>query len=402
MKELLLYDSIDEFKKQHYAKLLEPCHLINSEIKIDKVTYEDGGEEDFNFWGWELRKDGIKYLLANRYRDVQVQLNKLLPIVASETQKVAHKGVVYQYIRKPICARFKSVQSKEFKEWVDSLAPFEHSNTPHQKLDLFMALASMMDRVYFRKSTPPGFGKDSIVDLFGGLIGNASTIENPTIAKLEERASVLKWLAVNEVIDISKANWKLIEQILLSMGAYKSNVTKRSRAHGGVGEVIDISDFSLSIMYNDITEYPDPYQYIDFVSKGAVLDRFPAFRLHGRITEDFNKLANIPTKVLVSRHKKDYNELIYNYTYYKDNYMKLLHNYNRDNLNYLSPRWAICINKLLNIIDVYSDNQEEFDYWIEQINESIEDYKEMLKYPKLFDTICEKINKQILDPAGRQ
>jgi hypothetical protein len=35
------------------------------------------------------------------------------------------------------------------------------------------------------------------------------------------------------------------------------------------------------------------------------------------------------------------------------------------------------------MIDLYSESQEEFDKWIEVINESIQDYKDMLEYVEL-------------------
>ncbi len=396
MKEIFLYPCIAEFKRQFYKNLLTSEHLVGGELKIDKVSYEDGAEDDlFNFWGWELRKDGVKYLLSCRdSNDIELNLKQLLPIVASNTQKVAHRGVVYRQIHKPIPARFKAIKTQEFQEFVDGFTSFDHSHPDHQLLDTFMAIASAMDRVYFRKSTPPGFGKDSIVDIFGGLFGGCATIENPTVAKLEERASVLKWLAVNEIVEIQKGDWRKIEQILLAMGAYKPEVTKRSRAHGNVGEVIDISDFSLSLMFNDIDNYPDPKKYMDNVSKDAVLDRFVPLRLYGTITEDFNSYSALDIPKYVKRNIEQYKNVIYNFTYYKKNLLSLLHGYNREGLIPLPSRWSTNIGKLLNVIDVYCNTQEEFSEWIHIINTSIIDYKEMLKFPDLHKELCDKLDKE--------
>lgn len=397
MKELLLYDCLSEFNRQFYKDVLRPEHIKGGEIKIDKVSFEDGSDEDvFNFWGWELKKDGIRYLLSCRNKqNKEVKIKSVVPLIAKDVQKIAHKGVVYRYIRKPQSVKFKSLKQHKFKEFVDSLCLFSHSNPTHQKLDVFMALASMWDRAYFRKSTPPGFGKDSIVDILGNLIGDAATIENPTIAKLEERASVLKWLAVNEVIDITKANWRDIEQILLAMGAFKPSVTKRSRAHGGVGETIDISNFSLTLMYNDINNYPSPDKYLDFVAKEAVLDRFVPLRLYGTLTEDFNVLSKINTASFVTKNIELYKNLIYSFTYYSENRRGAT--FDRGKLIKLSGRWGTNIGKLLNIIDFYCKTQEEFNEWLNIVNLAIIDYKQMLKYPSLYQHLVTKVEKHYKD-----
>jgi len=395
MKELLLYDSLSEFKRQFYKDLLGQEHVTSNEIKIDKVSYEDMDEDAaFNFWGWELKKDDTKYLLSCRNKqDKEIQLKKILPILPQQTQKVAHKGNVYRLIHSPKTVKFQQVNVLGLKKLVNILASFDHTNKDHQKLDIFLALVSYCDRAYFRKATPPGFGKDSIVDILGNLLGGCSTIENPTIAKLEERASLLKWLAVNEVIDISPGDWRKIEQILLAMGAFKPEVTKRSRAHGGVGETIDISDFSLTLMYNDITEYTDHNKYLDFISKGAVQDRFVPFRLWGTVDEDFNSYSSLNFEQYVKKNIKQFKDMIYTLTYYSSVIKRGSRRYNREKLIKLPNRWNTNVGKLLNVIDLYCDDQEEFNKWVGIINESIIDYKEMLMYPALYQSLVNRISK---------
>jgi len=383
MKELLYYDNIAEFNTQYYKDLLTINNLVPGKIEIKKMNLPDGQSDDeYNFRGWELRKADIRYLVSDTLAGKQVQIKDLLPIQPAHPIELGSKGLVFSHVKKPITAKFKSEQSMTFRELVNILSSFEHTNEIHQKLNWLMAIASLLLRFNYRLSTPPGFGKDSTVDILGNLMGGCGTIESPTLAKVEERANVLKWLAVNEVIDIRGEEWRVIEQFLLASGAHKPSITKHSRAHGGVGEVIDISKLSLSLLYNDITEYPKPEKYVDFVTKGAVLDRFPAMRFYGVLTEDFNKGTHTNNKQLVKTNLDKYKEIIYNLTYYKKNIQASMHDYDTSKLIKMPSRWKINIGRLLMVINVYSDTQDEFNSFINEINNSIEDYQAMLIYPK--------------------
>lgn len=275
-----------------------------------------------------------------------------------------------------------------------------HNNQGNHKI----SLVDTLDGLKYSFTVPTGYlvlrrnnnifithncGKDSVVDTIGSLFGSAATIENPTVAKLEFMTSI-KWLAVNEVIDIPKVEWRNIEQFLLSTGAHKSEVTKRSRAISGVKETLDISEFSLSLMYNDISDYSDMTKYIDFVAKKAVLDRFPPFRLYGTFTEDFNTIKEINVKEYVKEHFDDYKSLIYAFTYFKENLLGEMSCYNIVALDKFPQRWTYNIHKLLRVIDIYCESQEEFNTYIQLINDSIKDYKSMLRYPVVYEQVINK------------
>ena len=73
-------------------------------------------------------------------------------------------------------------------------------------------------------------------------------------------------------------------------------------------------------------DYPKAAEkYFDFVTKRAVLDRFPAFRFNGTMKEDFNSIKEINVSEFVEDNKKSYESLIRSFTFYKNNYMKEMH-----------------------------------------------------------------------------
>jgi len=379
------YEFLAEFKSKFYKDLLTLDHLQGSQVKIDKIAYPNGEVDDSaNFWGYVFEKNGRKFLLSCKDKaGNEIKLGDVLPIFPRDLMKVAHKGNVYYWIKKPISAKIKPEKTMDFKTFIGKLSSLEHNNPKHLKLMWFMTLTQMFDRANFRICSPAGFGKDSTVEIINSLVGKANTIENPTLAKLEFMSSN-KLLAINEVIDIKKSDWRIMEQFLLSSGAHKPEVAKHSRATtNGVSEILDISKLSLSLMYNDIDHYPKEELYFDKVTKEAVIDRFPALRLYGEFTENFNAVKDFDIPTYVSKHYQEYREIIGNYEYYRLNLMAYYHSYDVNLLRHLPKRWKTNIGRLLKIIDLYCDTQEEFNDWVLEVNNCVNDYEEMLGYPSL-------------------
>ena len=376
---LLHYQCIDVFRKNFYKDLLTKEHMLLEKKQLPKLRYMDGEMDDeANFWGYEFVKGGDRYIISIVGDDGKmVNVPDMLPIMPKDVDMVATpKGDVYHYVRRPISVKFTEDQRHSPKQFIDTLAGLGHSNTDHQKLMWMMSISQLWDRSYYRISSPGGTGKDSTVDICNALFGDCGTVESPTIAKLEDRATVLKWLVVNEVVDLGKAEWDIIQQFLLAAGAHKNEITKHSRAFQNVKEIIDISKFSMSLFYNDIDHYADAQKkYFDMTTKSAVLDRFPPMRFYGKFTEDFNALGGINIESFVNSNMDFYKDLLYSFHYYKSNYTKHIHQYDRSRLIKMSgSRDYTNINKMLNIVDLYSDTQEEFNSWVDKINICLEDY----------------------------
>lgn len=396
----LHYTLITEFNNIFYEGLIRENDLVG-ELHLKKVSTPDGDEiEGFNFWGYLFEKAGKKYLLSDRQADgTEIDLSDCFPFHPGQCKKVSASGVVYHHIEKPKIFRIRPEQSMSFREMIDEFASAESSYPKHQILLWFIAFMSLYDKANIRVCSPPGMGKDGTIDIPGNLIGGCGTIENPSIAKLEERAYTLKWLAVNEVVGISNSQWKDIELFLLAVGADKPKITKRTRKFGNVDEIIDVSKFSLSLLYNDIDCYPDHNDYLDFFSKKAVLDRFVPMRLQGRLIENFDKIRFINVKKFVAENMDYYKGLVRNFLYYKEEYREHLHGYHSNQLmNFGSKkRWEANTHKLLKIVDLYCDTQDEFNEWVQVINESIQDYNDMLQYPKLIERIEKKQGEDVRD-----
>lgn len=400
-KLLLHYACLAQFKASFYKDLLTHEHLEGGMVQINNLTYADGQRDDkINLWGWEFKKNNDKYFLPAKRKKAngeleEVKLKDLLPIKAEASEKVAYNRVVYHLITKPVSAKFRPYKHMSFKELVDSLASFDHSNPQHFKLLWFLGLTAMMDRINFRVCSPPSFGKNNVINVLNHTVGNATAIVKPTLAKLEYRTSY-KWLCINEAVDIPKAEFKPIEQFFLDVGDMQPRIEKHSMPYQGGAHDYDISQLSVSMFYNDITDYPDKTEYFEEITKHAVQDRYPAFRVYGGFLENFNSVRNMDVNSFVQENRSEYIKIIETFQYYKVNHYARRFSDGGAFNNY-SERWKINIDKLLRIIDMYCDSQEEFSAWVGIVVNSLEDYKKMLEYPRALERAKKKYTQQEID-----
>lgn len=387
---------ITNFKEQFFTGVLTTDHLIPKEITINKIKYTNGTVDDeYNFWGYELVKDNVHYLLpSEKDRDVLEELP--IKINPDHLVKASSSGQVYFIIEEYQTVRFKGVRSRSYKEFIDSIADGLPSTNPkHRKLFLMMCLAQLMGRAYFRVATNKGFGKDSTVDLLGELFSSAMTIETPTRAKLELLILVTNLLAINEVMSVtSRKELELIEGFVQQAAAHKMSITKHSRASSGTKEVLPANKFSLSLFYNDLPHYSRRKQekYLDFSFAEQTLDRLPAFRLWGRFTADFNELSQLRSlEDFVKEHFDEFKQWIYDFTYYKENKQRELKRWQVNGLRKMAQRWERSVSSLLQQLDMYCDTQEEFDEWIQVVNRAMQDYEDMLIYPESVRVFADKL-----------
>lgn len=378
---ILHYKAVEYFRKEYFKNLLTEEHLVDSEKFIKKYTDINGEEYEMNEFVYVMQKEGKKYLIPTSAK-------KNLPVGYSKTEKIAIRDEAYYRVLDPYPAKFVPERKLSMRELINVLSSFKHSQPLQYKIDVMTVITQIINKAFFRKSSTQSFGKDSTVGIIGGLSLKALTIENPTIAKLELLSNT-KLLAINELNDLSKADWKMIEQFLLAVGAFKETYTKRSRATAGVGEILDISNLSVGVMYNDIDCYEDSDKYFDMRATKQCKDRLPALRYYGSLEEDFNVIDSLNIESFVKQHWDDYTNIIKTIAYYSipSNVIKELKQFKTELLSD-SNRWNNSLNKLLRIVDLYSNNQEEFDQIVSGIKLCMQEYQAMTRYPTLVQKLA--------------
>lgn len=387
---LMHNDCLAEFNHQQYADVLSTSHLTDDGIvNYPKGRYTTGDEVEINFWGWVAVRDGINWLIPLHDDSGNEQvLSDILPMVPERWDTVSFKNKSYRLIKSFTSVSFKKEKRMSMRTLIDRLAAAPHSNPKHRKLLLMAVLSQVCNRAYFRFSSPPGFGKDNVVDTFGALVGDCITLENPSIAKLELHATTKRVTGLNEVVGLTKSQWEDIGKFMLATCAFKNKISKRTLAHGVVGNEIDLRNYSISVFYNDITDYPDKKViYFDNLAEGGIRDRLPALRLNGGFTYNFNAIEGVDVSEFVREHWEEYKDLIYTILYFREHFPKCKYDYKFENV---SGRWKRSLGVLQCVVSEYSESEAEFKAWMKVIEDAIIDYRAMLEYPKLLEQAKEK------------
>ena len=387
---MLHYELVEEYRRQQYKDLLLSNHVASDKLHINKVTFPGGlVNDEYDFWGYILEKDGDKYLLSCMTVDgEELSLKDLLPIYPEDLEEVAYRGQAYKVINRPVPARIPPEKKLSFKEFVDNLSYTKHTNKDHQIFNVLLGLTQRFYRAYFRVCTPPGFGKDSFVSVMDALVGGCGSITNPTVAKLEYM-TYLNHLVINEVSSIGKSEWALIQQFLLDVGDFKPSTFKRSR---GDREVIDLTNLSISLFYNDIDQYASLKKFFDTKTDGNVKDRFVPFRFVGGYDEPFENITKLNTKSFIKDNFVFYRDIVSSYYYYKENLEKYVDSsYPSPDLSIYPKRWRNNLSWVIKMLNVYSDDEVEYLRLWGNLKSCIKDYEEMLKYPEYFRGLMDKL-----------
>ena len=365
------YKVLSKFNDIFYKDLLQKKHVLDGEKFIKNVNTpdsKDSEEQSLNNFFFVLQKGHSKYLLQSEY------INEL-PIFVKRSERVGYKGEGYNLILEYETARFKPEKLLNFRDLVNNLATIEHDKPKHFALWKIICLTSYIDRVNIRVSSRPSFGKDSVMDLMNDLASSVAVVQKPTIAKLEY-LSMNKILMVNELMNLSKQEYRDIEQYLLSVGAFKNSYTKRSRAQSEGKEEYDISKLSLVLAYNNVEDYPDGVtEYFDRVQTNQVKERFFPLKFEGVISERF---VDIPdAEKIALENKTFFISVARSIRYYEENWRKELKPYPEISFGLLG-RWKRNFETISHFINLYSESEDEYKDLMSELYQCHSNYLSMV------------------------
>ena len=387
------YDLVSEYKEQQYKDLLTSSNVVGGKVHINKVTLPGGIVEDsYDFWGYILQKNGIKYLLSSVDNNgKEIELRDLLPIYPEGLSNIAFQGVAYKEIGNPIPARIDAKNIRGFRGMVDDLNSSQSTNPLHRTVFTINTVMQRLTRAYGRTCTPMAFGKDSTVEILDEIYGGCGSVSDPTVAKLEFMTA-LKLLVMNEASNISKSNWRELQQFLLVATDFKDKINKRSRATRGVEEVISIKDLSIALYYNDIDTYSNYSTFIDYIGDGNLLDRLPAFRFYGGYDEDFSLINKVNPQSYVKQHFNFYKDIARTLAYYEDYFKTSTIDFNDERLDKMPKRWKRNMLVYIKGYKEYANGDEDlFNSLVDESFKAINDYKEMTLFPENYELLMAKM-----------
>lgn len=370
------YDLISTFNEINYDKLLFPSNINGDEVYINEAKEKSSQAISVKEYFYPLKKGRKNYLLPSKY------LNHL-PIHVDDTIKISFDKKAYYLIRECHPAGFGAEKTfATFRDFVDTFCNYSHTHKEDFLLWKFIVLTSYFKRINCRVSTSYGFGKDSVLRVVNGFMGDISIIHNPTLPKIEYLLTS-KVLVTNEVADISDSARRDLQNYFLMCGDFSNSYLKRSRAtKGGSQEEYDISRLSNIVCYNHLEHYNEEQRknFFDNVFQDAVLDRFIPFRFDGHINEVFSDVLDKPK--VVEENMDKYKAIVKMFKYMSQNYHLEVKQWKHDEYGFkgrLLRNW----NTICATISMYAESQKEYDELCSLLYQKYLVYKMVVEKPKL-------------------
>jgi hypothetical protein len=346
MNQRFHYSTLHEFNAQYYKDLLTNSH-ISDDRKPIKVH-----DETHIFY--PLRKDRVIYALPEEHI-------RELPILVTDSFTQTYYGKVYDIITSFKSAKFRPEKHFEFRQVVEDLCDFEHEEPQDFVAWKIMALAALLGRCVYRVSSPPAFGKDSVMKVLGYLTSNVVVIANPTVPKLEYRLSN-KVIMLNEFANLNAESRSGMEHFLQSVGDDSNTYEKQSRASQGTTESYDIGELSVVAAYNDKDCYPTNSKYFDDAFGKQTLQRYIPIKFKGKIKEQIKNVGD--PKKAAEEHGDYLQKFMRTLLYYKDNWREELQPKKSWKLKTakdygLKNRWANNYDRIRDFVMLYSETPEE-------------------------------------------
>lgn len=367
---MLNYDVLSAFNADYYKDLITKARLG------DETVIKVNGEQMFVF---PIKYKGRVYALKSK-----VVEDKKLPIKIQKTDKSAYRSNVYHVVKKFASARIVEEKAHDFRELIDILASFEHSNKQDFVIYVIAIFMLYIKKGFIRGVSEAAFGKNSIPQILKLLMTDVAIINPRTTAAVEHKL-INTMLVLDELTNLEKTQRDLLQEALLRIGDNSPTYEKGTRGSAKIGTLdeYDISKLSVVILYNVLQYYVDCGQsdkYFDNIFQNAVKDRYLPLYLTGVLDgSQFEEIKN-PNKY-AKEMKEDIKKVIRTIKYFQSNFDREVHGYTFEKEYVLSKSkridktfWTICQG-----LDAYAKDEAEYREMVERLYQMHMKYIEMIK-----------------------
>ena len=378
-----------------YNQLMFDTLIYDYNISTDtlkEIEFEnDEGMPCKPIRGYFAVKDKRKYWIEEQF------LDKLPLRMGDSFEELKHKEDLVHRPLKP--KTFRITPNKEYpvRQFIDNFLPFKHSNEKHWTLLKFISLAGFIGRVYCCISSFSEFGKSSVYDVLHYLTDKSPVFKPRSVPGVLCKINGVGNIVFDETHRCKKDIRDIIEEFALQIGGGKALYINGALKSSKTKMRYDCSLQSITFLYNNNSNYDDPLKdYFEFIfSNNVAIDsRFLKFKLDGKLTEEFSKDFDVPG--LAEQYKMEYVKIAKQLFYLQE--LKKSNGYERrfvtkGKLN-LKGRKLITFSEITWLVDMYSETQEEYDVWIDDLEQSIIGYKSMV-------TELRGVNPQLVEELVR-
>ena len=378
------------FNKKVYTKTLTSEHIImnGNEKHIETVMKIESNKDTdsvhvvapFNPVYKKcifLEKDGRKYILPSKYK-------QLLPLnvkIGYECYLKKTDPTVHVFIEEPSIAKITPERTMSFKTVLQVFNPMTVSNPKVLTFLKMLEFASSYKGVKCCVCGNPASMKNSCGTIFRYILNNIVRIGKPTLAKLETLFYYNQKVYPDEMTSLTPANVREVESFFLTISDDSPDFTKHSMATKKDMNNINATNLSCIFTYNRVQDLNNDAQFFDDIwqNVGAFRSRFPQLLLpESIIMEELPKLNQRQANKVMELNYDPLRTLCKNIIYYVNHMDEEMHGWERGKLKISSTRHRTNLQGVLDVLDVASDTQEEYDDWLQFVNNCVTGYKAMV------------------------
>lgn len=357
-----------------FNNLIYEHNLITSVLKEIEIDFQ--GEPRIGR-GYFAVKDKVQYFIEEK-------IAKDLPIrIGEEVDKGIYKSETVVSWPRSI-SKFKIIPEHKipFRNLVDSFAPFEHTNQLHWLLMKLISIAAFISRTYICVSSESAFGKSSVFELLHGITDKCPVFKPRTVPGLLKEITGVGNMVFDEVHECRGETKEIMEDISLQLGGGKPTYINGALPSSKTKAVYHCPNQSITYLYNNKDHYTTPdKEYFDYMFKNnkAIDNRFLKLKLFGKLLEKFDKEFNLPK--LAEANRSLYIDFAKELAYLQELVQKS--GYNRKYgpskpILSLEGRRRNIFDDITLIMDMYSEDQKEYDELYNSLEKSVVSYREML------------------------
>lgn len=320
----------------------------------------------------QLEKNGHKYLLPSQWQNnLPINVKSSFDCFLKQSDKT-----VYKFITKPISVKITGDKILSFKDLITVFNPMIHSEHNDWTFLKIQAIATKAKGAKYRLCSEPACGKNANDIILHLIFNDNLRVAKPTLAKLETLFYYNQKVIPDELTSLQPNQIREVEPFFLTLADEAPTFQKHSMAQKKDLNEVDISQASCIFTYNTRSCLGESGKFFDdlWTNYAAFESRYPAFLVKGTIIQEIPKLSTNQAKNILSKNETKLRNIAKCIKYYMDNMTNELHHYDRSKCK-LKGRHMSNTQAVIDGLDVYSENQTEFDSWLEWINNSIDDYK---------------------------
>jgi len=374
---------LSRYNSEMYLTLLYKHHIITETTASYLFEDEHGEDLDCLYRGYfalkEVNGRKMKYFIdETHYKDLPIRINSTKEIFYKEG---ARKKAIILSPTEITPFRINPERCFGHRAFFDELAPFEHTEPDQWTLLKIVAVMGYIGKLFLGISSHPEMGKTSIYLILDALTKKCPVFQPRSVPGVLAQITSTGNMIFDDIHAAPGDVKRIMENFSFHVAGNAPIYVNGALRSRNTKETYDVSQQSITYLYNEFTDYPNPAKSFWnrlWNNNAAMESRFLCLKLTGKLTEVFDKNFNIVT--VANDNKMFFIKLAKHMLYLKE--LKMTNAYERrykhtNKLN-LKGRHLILYSELLWGIDIYSENQAEFDRMVKILDSSIRDYHLML------------------------